>query len=104
MFSCKAAVVCGGGGVFSSQLTIMVFFFLLNTQIDGVIDDIISLESSLNDEFMTMIDTGLQLPSTVCPGVPKTRRLKSFSFQSPLVVDSLNRASRSYGGLFLKVW
>ncbi|XP_060788431.1 transcription factor E3a isoform X2 [Neoarius graeffei] len=34
-------------------------------EIDGVIDDIISLESSLNDEFMTMIDTGLQLPSTL---------------------------------------
>lgn len=35
-------------------------------QIDGVIDDIISLESSFNDDFMTLIDLGLQLPSTVC--------------------------------------
>ncbi|XP_046726580.1 transcription factor E3a isoform X2 [Silurus meridionalis] len=34
-------------------------------EIDGVIDDIISLESSLNDEFMTLIDTGLQLPNTL---------------------------------------
>lgn len=38
-------------------------------QIDGVIDDIISLESSLNDEFMTLIDTGLQLPNTVRPSL-----------------------------------
>ncbi|XP_060736872.1 transcription factor E3a isoform X8 [Tachysurus vachellii] len=38
-------------------------------EIDGVIDDIISLESSLNDEFMTLIDTGLQLPNTVCPSL-----------------------------------
>lgn len=43
------------------------FCFFINAQIDGVIDDIISLESSLNDEFMTLIDTGLQLPNTVCP-------------------------------------
>ncbi|XP_027007534.2 transcription factor E3a isoform X2 [Tachysurus fulvidraco] len=34
-------------------------------EIDGVIDDIISLESSLNDEFMTLIDTGLHLPNTL---------------------------------------
>ncbi|KAF5898125.1 microphthalmia-associated transcription factor-like isoform X1, partial [Clarias magur] len=35
-------------------------------EIDGVIDDIISLESSLNDaEFMTLIDSGLQLPNTL---------------------------------------
>ncbi|XP_047656087.1 transcription factor E3a isoform X8 [Tachysurus fulvidraco] len=38
-------------------------------EIDGVIDDIISLESSLNDEFMTLIDTGLHLPNTVCPSL-----------------------------------
>uniref|UniRef100_A0A674C6K1 Transcription factor binding to IGHM enhancer 3b n=1 Tax=Salmo trutta TaxID=8032 RepID=A0A674C6K1_SALTR len=36
-------------------------------EIDGVIDDIISLESSFNDDFMTLIDLGLQLPSTL-PG------------------------------------
>jgi len=35
-------------------------------QIEDVIDDIISLESSLNDEFMTLIESGLQLPNTVC--------------------------------------
>ncbi|XP_035377750.1 transcription factor E3a [Electrophorus electricus] len=36
-------------------------------EIEDVIDDIISLESSLNDEFVTtLIDSGLQLPSTVC--------------------------------------
>lgn len=34
-------------------------------EIEDVIDDIISLESSLNDEFMTLIDSGLQLPSTL---------------------------------------
>ncbi|KAL7828914.1 hypothetical protein SRHO_G00325480 [Serrasalmus rhombeus] len=33
-------------------------------EIEDVIDDIISLESSLNDECMTLIDCGLQLPST----------------------------------------
>ncbi len=32
---------------------------------DTVIDDIISLESSMNDEFLTLIDSGLQLASTV---------------------------------------
>ncbi|KAK6318974.1 hypothetical protein J4Q44_G00101850 [Coregonus suidteri] len=36
-------------------------------EIDGVIDDIISLESSFSDEFMTLIELGLQLPSTL-PG------------------------------------
>lgn len=30
-----------------------------------VIDDIISLESSLNDEFLTMMDSGLQIATTV---------------------------------------
>uniref|UniRef100_A0A4W4E4J5 Transcription factor binding to IGHM enhancer 3a n=1 Tax=Electrophorus electricus TaxID=8005 RepID=A0A4W4E4J5_ELEEL len=40
-------------------------------EIEDVIDDIISLESSLNDEFVTtLIDSGLQLPSTVCLPVP----------------------------------
>ncbi|XP_062855572.1 transcription factor E3a [Trichomycterus rosablanca] len=34
-------------------------------EIYGVIDDIISLESSYNDEFLTLIDSGLQLPSTL---------------------------------------
>uniref|UniRef100_A0A8C1W083 Transcription factor binding to IGHM enhancer 3a n=1 Tax=Cyprinus carpio TaxID=7962 RepID=A0A8C1W083_CYPCA len=34
-------------------------------EIEDVIDDIISLESSLNDEFMTLIDSGLHLPSTL---------------------------------------
>ncbi|XP_010880227.1 transcription factor E3b isoform X1 [Esox lucius] len=38
-----------------------------NEEIDDVIDDIISLESSFNDDFMTFIDSGLQLPSTL-PG------------------------------------
>ncbi|KAM3872290.1 transcription factor E3a [Diretmus argenteus] len=32
---------------------------------DTVIDDIISLESSLNDEFLTLIDSGLQLANTL---------------------------------------
>ncbi|XP_031698271.1 transcription factor E3-like [Anarrhichthys ocellatus] len=32
---------------------------------DTVIDDIISLESSLNDEFLTLIESGLQLANTV---------------------------------------
>lgn len=32
---------------------------------ETVIDDIISLESSLNDEFLTLIDSGLQLANTV---------------------------------------
>ncbi|KAL0978619.1 hypothetical protein UPYG_G00172950 [Umbra pygmaea] len=36
-------------------------------ELDDVIDNIISLESSFNDDFMTFIDSGLQLPSTV-PG------------------------------------
>lgn len=46
-----------------------VFFSVLNAQIEDVIDDIISLESSLNDEFMTLIDSGLQLPNTVCSNI-----------------------------------
>lgn len=32
---------------------------------DDVIDDIISLESSFNDDIMSLIDSGLQLPNTV---------------------------------------
>ncbi|KAM9410097.1 guanine nucleotide-binding protein-like 3-like protein [Pholidichthys leucotaenia] len=36
-------------------------------EIDDVIDDIISLESSYNDDIITLIDSGLQLPSTL-PG------------------------------------
>lgn len=40
---------------------------VLNAQIEDVIDDIISLESSLNDEFMTLIDS--QLPNTVCSNI-----------------------------------
>lgn len=32
---------------------------------ETVIDDIISLESSLNDEYLTLIDSGLQLANTV---------------------------------------
>lgn len=35
-------------------------------QMEDVIDDIISLESSLNDEFFTLIDPGLQVANTVC--------------------------------------
>uniref|UniRef100_A0A8C6USF0 Transcription factor binding to IGHM enhancer 3b n=1 Tax=Neogobius melanostomus TaxID=47308 RepID=A0A8C6USF0_9GOBI len=36
-------------------------------EIDDVIDNIISLESSYNDDIITLIDSGLQLPSTL-PG------------------------------------
>uniref|UniRef100_A0A3Q2PY79 Transcription factor binding to IGHM enhancer 3b n=1 Tax=Fundulus heteroclitus TaxID=8078 RepID=A0A3Q2PY79_FUNHE len=36
-----------------------------NKEEDDVIDDIISLESSFNDEIITLIDSGLQLPSTL---------------------------------------
>ncbi|KAM6980806.1 macrophage-stimulating protein receptor-like [Aplochiton taeniatus] len=36
-------------------------------EIDDVIDDIISLESSFNDDIMTLIDSSLQLPNTL-PG------------------------------------
>ncbi|KAK1900883.1 Transcription factor E3 [Dissostichus eleginoides] len=36
-------------------------------EIDDVIDDIISLESSFNDDIISLIDLGLQLPSTL-PG------------------------------------
>ncbi|KAM4587890.1 transcription factor E3b [Odontesthes bonariensis] len=36
-------------------------------EIDDVIDNIISLESSFNDDIITLIDSGLQLPSTL-PG------------------------------------
>ncbi|XP_072308041.1 transcription factor E3b [Eucyclogobius newberryi] len=36
-------------------------------EIDDVIDDIISLESSFNDDIITLIDSGLQLPCTL-PG------------------------------------
>ncbi|KAG9260147.1 transcription factor E3-like [Astyanax mexicanus] len=36
-------------------------------EIDDVIDDIISLESSFNDDIMSFIDSGLQLPNTL-PG------------------------------------
>ncbi|XP_020489472.1 transcription factor E3b isoform X1 [Labrus bergylta] len=36
-------------------------------EIDDVIDDIISLESSFNDDIISLIDSGLQLPSTL-PG------------------------------------
>lgn len=32
---------------------------------DDVIDDIISLESSFNDDILSLIDSGLQLPNTV---------------------------------------
>ncbi|XP_017259936.2 transcription factor E3 isoform X2 [Kryptolebias marmoratus] len=32
---------------------------------ETIIDDIIGLESSLNDEFLTLIDSGLQLPNTL---------------------------------------
>ncbi|XP_056278004.1 microphthalmia-associated transcription factor-like [Pseudoliparis swirei] len=35
---------------------------------DTVIDDVISLESSLNDEFLTLIESGLQLANTVRTG------------------------------------
>ncbi|MFT7814222.1 transcription factor E3-like [Arapaima gigas] len=34
-------------------------------EIEDVIDDIISLESSFNDDIMTLIDSGLQLPNTL---------------------------------------
>ncbi|XP_019734994.1 transcription factor E3 [Hippocampus comes] len=36
-------------------------------EIEDVIDDIISLESSFNDDIITLIDSGLQLPNTL-PG------------------------------------
>uniref|UniRef100_A0A3Q3MST6 Transcription factor binding to IGHM enhancer 3b n=1 Tax=Labrus bergylta TaxID=56723 RepID=A0A3Q3MST6_9LABR len=38
-----------------------------NKEEDDVIDDIISLESSFNDDIISLIDSGLQLPSTL-PG------------------------------------
>ncbi|KAL1020539.1 hypothetical protein UPYG_G00001410 [Umbra pygmaea] len=34
-------------------------------EMEDVIDDIISLQSSLNDDFFTLIDSGLQLPNTL---------------------------------------
>lgn len=34
---------------------------------EAVIDDIISLESSLNEEFLALNDSGLQLANTVKP-------------------------------------
>uniref|UniRef100_A0A6Q2YL26 BHLH domain-containing protein n=1 Tax=Esox lucius TaxID=8010 RepID=A0A6Q2YL26_ESOLU len=34
-------------------------------EMEDVIDDIMSLQSSLNDDFFTLIDSGLQLPSTL---------------------------------------
>ncbi|XP_067096598.1 transcription factor E3a isoform X5 [Osmerus mordax] len=34
-------------------------------EMEDVIDDIISLESSLNDDFLTLMDAGLQLPNTL---------------------------------------
>lgn len=51
------------------KLYLQAVFSVLNAQIEDVIDDIISLESSLNDEFMTLIDSGLQLPNTVCSNI-----------------------------------
>lgn len=38
-----------------------------NKEMDDVIDDLISLESSFNDDIMSLIDSGLQLPNTL-PG------------------------------------
>lgn len=37
---------------------------------NDVIDDIISLESSFNDDIMSLIDSGLQLPNTVSWTIP----------------------------------
>ncbi|XP_075932492.1 transcription factor E3a [Anarhichas minor] len=42
-----------------------VDFFRKTEMEDTVIDDIISLESSLNDEFLTLIESGLQLANTM---------------------------------------
>lgn len=39
---------------------------------ETVIDDIISLESSLNEDFLTLIDSGLQLATTVMHTERKT--------------------------------
>lgn len=80
-----------------SQVTICNRFrFFVNTQMDGVIDDIISLESSYNDDFMTLIDPGLQLPNTVCPSVLETHLFSFPSSFDTLMVDHVNRASGSY--------
>lgn len=35
-------------------------------QMDDVIDDIISLESSYSDDILGLMDPGLQMPNTVC--------------------------------------
>lgn len=52
------------------QVLLSCFFLSFRyAQIEDVIDDIISLESSLNDEFMTLIESGLQLPNTVCSNI-----------------------------------
>lgn len=48
-----------------------------------MIDDIISLESSFNDDIITLIDSGLQLPSTV-------RTAKKTMSASPFIVSSFN--------------
>ncbi|KAA8593479.1 hypothetical protein FQN60_009595 [Etheostoma spectabile] len=45
-------------------------------EIDDVIDDIISLESSFNDDIITLIDSGLQLPSTKEPKNFAERKFK----------------------------
>ena len=39
---------------------------MFSFQMDDVIDDIISLESSYNDDILGLMDPGLQMASTVC--------------------------------------
>lgn len=40
---------------------------------DDVIEDIISLESSYNDDILGLMDTGLQMANTVKPRQTKSR-------------------------------
>lgn len=50
---------------------------------DDVIDDIISLESSFNDDILSFIDSGLQLPNTVSyleVGCENFTHIYSYSF------------------------
>lgn len=49
----------------ATELKQHVFFFVVATQMDDVIDDIISLESSYNEDVLGFMDPGLQMNNSV---------------------------------------
>lgn len=61
------------------QLKLFGFLFLIAPQMDDVIDDIISLESSYNEDVLGFMDPGLQMNNSVTVTVTTSEKTTTAS-------------------------